>query len=80
MQCKWNISEQNLHDRENKTCEGEILRQTTNPSGDCYSILQTELVENIYDLWWFELYFTSILDINVYIFMPKNAFNLINNK
>ena len=46
---KCNISEQNLHDRENKTCEGEIPRQSTNPSGDCYTILQTELIDNIYD-------------------------------
>ena len=51
MQCKCNISEQNLQDRENKTCEGEIPRQSTNPSGDCYTILQTELIENIYDYW-----------------------------
>ena len=51
MQCKCNISEQNLHDRENKTCEGEISRLSTNPSGDCYTILQTELIENIYDYW-----------------------------
>ena len=46
MQCKCNFSEQNLPSRENQTCEGEIPRQTTNPSGDCYSILQTELIEN----------------------------------
>ena len=51
MQCKCNISEQNLQDRENKTCEGEIPRQSTNPSGDCYTILQTELIDNIYDYW-----------------------------
>ena len=48
---KCNISEQNIHARENKTCEGEIPRQSTNPSGDCYTILQTELIENIYDYW-----------------------------
>ena len=48
---KCNISEQNIPARENKTCEGEIPRQSTNPSGDCYTILQTELIENIYDYW-----------------------------
>ena len=51
MQFKCNFSEQNLPSRENQTCEGEIPRQTTNPSGDCYSILQTELIENSYDYW-----------------------------
>ena len=51
MKCECNISEQNLPDRENKTCEGEIQRQSTNPSGDCYTILQTELIDNIYDYW-----------------------------